>query len=151
MSVVKTSNYISVKFQHPAAIPMQKIIWIITTSQLILLLFRRFTYVTAHSPTLPLLVLRHKLFTYITWRADHGKNILFSNEKRMQSRVYKSYNCVQICGGTFATLVIWFTWNTNVLQINIWNEVGARVQQRRKELSLIKWTYIGWLRCGAHN
>ena len=33
------------------------------TSQPILQPFRRFTYVTAHSPTLPLLHLRHKLFT----------------------------------------------------------------------------------------
>ena len=32
------------------------------TSQLILQLFRRFTYVTAHSPTLPLLHLRHSSF-----------------------------------------------------------------------------------------
>ena len=33
------------------------------TSQLILQLFRRFTYVTAHSPTLPLLHLRHSSFS----------------------------------------------------------------------------------------
>ena len=33
------------------------------TSQLILQLFRRFTYVTAHSPTLPLLHLRHDSFS----------------------------------------------------------------------------------------
>ena len=51
------------------------------TSQLILLPFRRFTYVTAHSPTLPslllrhstfsnflLLLLRHRLFTYVIWQ-----------------------------------------------------------------------------------
>ena len=55
------------------------------TSQLILQPFRRFTYVTAHSPTLPLLhlldshsptllslLLRHRLFTYVTWRAAHA-------------------------------------------------------------------------------
>ena len=41
-------------------------------SQLILQPFRRFTYVTAHSPTLPLLHLRHRLFTYDTWRTAHG-------------------------------------------------------------------------------
>ena len=34
------------------------------TSQLILQHFRYFTYVTAHSPTLPLLLLCHRLFTY---------------------------------------------------------------------------------------
>ena len=33
------------------------------TSQLILQYFRRFTYVTAYSPTLPLLHLRHSLFS----------------------------------------------------------------------------------------
>ena len=56
------------------------------TSQLILQPFRHFTYVTAHSPTLPLLHLRHnsfsnpsfaspthKLFTQFTWRTAHGK------------------------------------------------------------------------------
>ena len=37
----------------------------------ILQIFRRFTYVTAHSPTLPLLHLRHRHFTYVTWRAAH--------------------------------------------------------------------------------
>ena len=54
------------------------------TSQLILQPFRRFTYVTAHSSILPLLHLRHssfstllsllrrhRLFTYVTWRAPH--------------------------------------------------------------------------------
>ena len=40
------------------------------TSQLILQPFRCFTYVKAHSPTLSLL-LRHRLFTYVTWRAAH--------------------------------------------------------------------------------
>ena len=33
------------------------------TSQLILQLFRRFTYITAHSPTLPLVHLRHNSFS----------------------------------------------------------------------------------------
>ena len=42
------------------------------TSQLILQPFRCFTYVTAHSPTLHSLLLRHKLFTYLTWRAAHA-------------------------------------------------------------------------------
>ena len=43
------------------------------TSQLILQPFHRFTYVTAHSPTLLSLLLRHKLFT---WRAAHDKTCL---------------------------------------------------------------------------
>ena len=40
-------------------------------SELILQPFRRFTYVTAHSPTLLPLFLRHRLFTYVTWHAAH--------------------------------------------------------------------------------
>ena len=41
-------------------------------SQLILQPFCCFTYVTVHSPTLLLLLLRHRIFTYVTWRAAHG-------------------------------------------------------------------------------
>ena len=41
------------------------------TSQLILQLFRCFTYVTVHSPTLLSPLLRHRIFTYVTWRAAH--------------------------------------------------------------------------------
>ena len=44
------------------------------TSQLILQPFRCFTYVTAHSPTILSPLLRHKIFTYVTWRAAHGLN-----------------------------------------------------------------------------
>ena len=42
------------------------------SSQLISQPFRRFTYVTAHSQTLLLLLLRHRIFTYVTWQAAHG-------------------------------------------------------------------------------
>ena len=42
------------------------------TSQLILQPLRRFTYVTVHYPTLLSLLLRHRLFTYVTWRAAHA-------------------------------------------------------------------------------
>ena len=42
------------------------------TSQLILKLFRCFPYVTVISPTLLSLLLRHRLYTYVTWRAAHG-------------------------------------------------------------------------------
>ena len=49
------------------------------TSQLILQPFRRFTYVTAHSTTLPLLHLRHRHFTYVTRGAAHAKIATFSN------------------------------------------------------------------------
>ena len=48
------------------------------TSQLILQPFRCFTYISAHSPTLFSLLLRHWLFTYVTWRAAHDISILFS-------------------------------------------------------------------------
>ena len=41
------------------------------TSQLILQPFRTFTYITVHSPTLLSLLLHHRLFTYVTWRAAH--------------------------------------------------------------------------------
>ena len=56
----------------------------LSTSQLILQLFRHFIYAAAHSATLLLLhlrkvhsptflslLLRHKIFTYVTWRAAH--------------------------------------------------------------------------------
>ena len=42
------------------------------TSQLILQPFRCFTYVTALSPTLLSLLLRHLLFSYVTWLAAHA-------------------------------------------------------------------------------
>ena len=48
-------------------------------SQLILQPFRCFTYITAHPPTLLSLVLRHRLFTYVTWRAAHDAHMLFEN------------------------------------------------------------------------
>ena len=41
-------------------------------SQLILQPSRCFTYATAHSPTLLSLLLRHNIFTYVTWRAAHA-------------------------------------------------------------------------------
>ena len=44
------------------------------TSQLIHQPFRCFTYITVHSPTLLSLLLRHKLFTYVTWRAANDAN-----------------------------------------------------------------------------
>ena len=43
------------------------------TSQLILQPFRCFTYVTAHSATLPSPLLRHRIFTYVTWRSSHDR------------------------------------------------------------------------------
>ena len=46
------------------------------TSQLILQPFSCFIYFTAHSSTLILLPLHHRLFTYVTWRAAHGNNFI---------------------------------------------------------------------------
>ena len=43
----------------------------LSTSHLILQSFRCFTYVPVHSPTLLSLLLSHKLFPYVTWRAAH--------------------------------------------------------------------------------
>ena len=43
------------------------------TPQLILQPFRCFIYITAHSPTLLLLLLHHRIFTYVTWQAAHGR------------------------------------------------------------------------------
>ena len=45
-----------------------------TTSQLIIQPFRCFSYVITHSPTLLSLLLRHRLFTYVIWRAAHIVN-----------------------------------------------------------------------------
>ena len=47
------------------------------STDLILQAFRQFTYVTAHSPTSLSLLLRHLLFTYVTWRAAHGLQYIF--------------------------------------------------------------------------
>ena len=43
------------------------------TSQLILQPFRRLTYVTGHFRNLPLLHLRHRHFTYVTWGAANAQ------------------------------------------------------------------------------
>ena len=46
------------------------------TSQFILQPFRRFTYVTAHSPTLPLLHLRHRSFSNSSFTSPTSQLIL---------------------------------------------------------------------------
>ena len=56
------------------------------TSQLILQSFRCFTYATARSPTLLSLLLRHRFFIYVTWRAAHGSN----SPKRQKPRTWAS-------------------------------------------------------------
>ena len=51
------------------------------TSQLILQPYCCFTYVIVHSPTLLLLLLHHKLFTWFTWQAVHVWNLVISHLK----------------------------------------------------------------------
>ena len=59
------------------------------TSQLIIQYFHCFTYVTDHSPTLLLLFLHHRIFTYVTWRATHVCNVLgMIEEEKMNSFSY---------------------------------------------------------------
>ena len=55
------------------------------TSQLILQPFHRFNYVTAHSTALPLLHLRHRHFTYVTWRATNAPMMMFNISKRLKT------------------------------------------------------------------
>ena len=53
------------------------------------------TYVTAHSPTHLSLLLRHRLFTYITWRAAHAPHAM-NHAKTItleQMWVYIKYPC----------------------------------------------------------
>ena len=52
------------------------------TSQLILKPFLCFTYVTAHSPALLSLLLCHRLFTYVTWRATHYVGLTHNTNAR---------------------------------------------------------------------
>ena len=55
-------------FSNPSiALPM---------SQLMLLPFCCFTYITTHSPTLLLFLLHHRIFTYVTWRATHDSTFI---------------------------------------------------------------------------
>ena len=50
-------------------------------NELILQPFHHFTCLTAHSPILMSLLLRHRLFTYVTWRAAHGHKVIVSRIK----------------------------------------------------------------------
>ena len=67
------------------------------TSQFILEPFRCFIYVTAHSPTLLSLLLRHRIFT---WRAAHGEkyvgNIPISPLGTPLSSVHGFTHCLQM-------------------------------------------------------
>ena len=61
------------------------------TSQLILQSFPRFTYATAHSPTHLSLLLRHRLFIYVTWRAAYDTGRSF--------HLYKALTIIRLCYG----------------------------------------------------
>ena len=76
------------KFSNPSlALP---------TSQLILQPFRCFTYVAAHSPTILSLHLRHRISTYVTWRAAHG------DQATPSMSYYMSSDYTAACCGTYA-------------------------------------------------
>ena len=62
---------------------------------LILQHFRHFTYVTARSPTLLSLFLRHRLFTFVTWRAAHVMNIVLSFFVLAQGKYLRPFLYVQ--------------------------------------------------------
>ena len=62
-------------------------------SQLILKPFHCFTYITAHSPTLLLLLLRHKLFTYVIWRATHETVIIKEHGPTLQKNTGNARQC----------------------------------------------------------
>ena len=84
------------------------------TSQLIVQPFRRFTYVTAHSPTHPLfhlrhsssptilsLLLRHRLFTFVTWRAAHAILKIIIHLLKLLQKIFESFTSKSIAHGTF--------------------------------------------------
>ena len=98
MSSAHSPNFPSLHLLHSSfsnpsvALPM---------SQLILQPFRCFTYVTAHSPILLSLLLCHRLFTYVTWRATHvcNTNLWAINQsvKMKMHRNFSNASCPIIC------------------------------------------------------
>ena len=60
------------------------------TAQLILQLFRRFTYITAHSPTLPLLHLRHSSFSNPSFASPTSQDLHLIH---LASRPWQSRRC----------------------------------------------------------
>ena len=70
------------------------------TSQLILQPYRRFTYVTAHSTILPLLHIRHRLFTYVTWRASFSNPFVASPTSQF---IIQPFRCFTYVTGNWST------------------------------------------------
>ena len=88
-------------------------------SQLILQPFHCFTYITAHSPTLLLLLLCYRLFTYVTWWAAHALyNLLFLSFPGFSNYITLLYLHIKI------NLKINTSVNTATDQLN-WNFVWA--------------------------
>ena len=86
------------------------------TSQLIPQPFCCFTYVTAHSPTLLSLFLRHRLFTYVTWRANPWLKLGLCG-------------CFSFCTLLVCTLLRHFHLKFYILVIIIWQQyLGHRVR-----------------------
>ena len=79
-----------------------------STSQLILQPFRRFTYITAHSPTFPLLHLRHSSFSNPSFASPTSQALhlvhlasrpcFVCKDKRQNLRQYKGhYDLLNLC------------------------------------------------------
>ena len=88
------------------------------TSQLILQTFRRFTYVTAHSTTLLLLHLRHKHFTYVSWRAPMviKFNLTVVAESTWENEQKPSHVKEKMQAGWYvAALFYWLLLRTNIV------------------------------------
>ena len=77
-------------FSNPSlALPM---------SQFILQPFCCFTYITAHYPTLLSLLLRHRIFTYVTWRAAHAINAEYYSNillGQVKDKIWISFKTMQ--------------------------------------------------------
>ena len=77
------------------------------TSQLILQPFRVFTYIIAHSSTLPSLHLCHRHFTYVIWRAAHGSMCIRFEVKHSKIFCRSFRICIIILNKDF-TINKWF-------------------------------------------
>ena len=104
------------------------------TLQLILQPFCRLTYITAHFPTLPLLhlrhssfsnpcfaspasqalLLRHRLFTYVTWRAAHDIVLFFSQELQYTAGI--KCNTLKVCVRSYQSIICAY-WGVIVLRL----------------------------------
>ena len=87
------------------------------TPQITLQPFRCFIYVTAHSPTLLSLFLRHRLLTYVTWRAAlvHWRKINKRRKKEREIKRERKKEKEKIASGIFRHLVkLWLKFNVEV-------------------------------------